>query len=235
MHDLNPPSGPRAWRGGWTQLPVKGEGKLKARIPAALGETVAGALIVAFLPSILVAQAGWKLLDATILSIIVSLVLLVQFPFSLALRGQKAALLEFLARCGPETEILSSKAFCLDAYDIEVKTVANGAEHRFRYGFAPLGLRGPPYVYMIWPTTRKGISFQNQVRFNNFSKKFNTVEFSYLRNWTVRLFAYPTKGDLWWFDLYLFRGAKATAEHLWECYQIALETKDKLTRPNPAF
>jgi hypothetical protein len=88
---------------------------------------------------------------------------------------------------------------------------------------------------MIWPTTRKGISFQNQTRFNNFSKKFNTMEFSYVRNWTVRLFTYPVKGDFWWFDLYLFRGAKATAEHLWECYQIALETKDKLTRPNPAF
>lgn len=191
--------------------------------------------MVAFVPQFLASQFSFKLLDATILSIVLALALLVQFPFALALRSQKAALLAFLERCGPETEILSSKAFCLDAYDIEVKTVAGGQEHHFRYGFAPLGLRGPPYVYMIWPTTRKGISFQNATRFNNFSKKFNTMEFSYVRNWTVRLFAYPTKGDLWWFDLYLFRGAKATADHLWECYQIALETKEKLTRPNPAF
>ena len=216
-------------------MTVKGEGKLAARVPAATAFTAVGVVIMAFLPSLLIAQAGMQPLPAVILSILVALVLLVQLPFALTLPGQKAALLTFLERCGPETEILKSKAFCLDGYDLQIKTVANGTEHRFRYGFAPLGLRGPPYVYMVWPTTRKGISYQNQVRFNNFSKKFNTMEFSYVRNWTVRLFTYPTRGDLWWFDLYLFRGAKATAEHLWECYQIALETKDKLTRPNPAF
>ena len=216
-------------------MAVKGEGKLGSRLPAALVFTLVGVLIVAFGPAFLIANAGLKAIDATLLCIVISLALLVQLPMALALRGQKAALLQFLERCGPETEILKSKLLCLDAYDIEVKTVAGGQEHRFRYGFAPLTLRGPAYVYMIWPTTRKGISFQNETRFNNFSKKFNTMEFSYLRNWSVRLFTYPTKGDLWWFDLYLFRGAKATSDHLWECYQIALETKDKLTRPNPAF
>ena len=216
-------------------MAVKGEGKLATRLPAAAGFTAAGVVLLAFLPSILVAQVSLQPLQAAIVSILLSLPLLLQLPFALTLRRQKPALLKFLERCGPETEIVRSKAFCLDGYDIEVKTVVDGKEHRFRYGFAPIGLRGPPYVYMVWPTTRRGISFQNQTRFNNFSKKFNTMEFSYVRNWTVRLFTYPTRGDVWWFDLYLFRGAKATAEHLWECYQIALETKDKLTRPNPAF
>jgi hypothetical protein len=216
-------------------LAVKGEGKLNARVPAAAAFTAVGVVVLAFLPSVLIAQLGWAPLQSAVLSILAALVLLVQLPFALTLRPQKAALFAFLERCGPETEILKSKAFCLDGYDIEVKVVVNGVEHRFRYGFSPVTFRGPPHVFMVWPTTRKGISYQNQVRFNNFSRKFNTMEFSYLRNWTVRLFAYPVRGDIWWFDLYLFRGAKASADHLWECFQIALETKEKLTRPNPAF
>ncbi len=235
IHDFDAPSGPRGGGAEGGGVAVKGEGKLASRVPVAFGLTAAGAVVVAFLPWILASQGALSFFQATLVSILAALPLLVQAPFALALRGQKAALLKFLEGCGPETEILSSKAFTLLSFLIEVKTVEKGVEHRFRYGFAPIGLRGPPYVVMVWPTTRKGISYQNRVRFNNFSKKFNTMEYSYLRNWTVRLFAYPTKGDYWWFDVYLFRGAKAAAEHLAECYQIALETKEKLTRANPAF
>lgn len=215
-------------------MAVKGEGKLNARVPAAFGQLLAGLLVLGFLPQLLVNYGG-SIALAVLACVAVAVPLLVQGPFSLALPMQKAALLKFLERCGPETEILGSKLVTLFSYRIEVKTVAGGMEHRFFIGYRPLGLRTPSHFLMVWPTTRKGISMQNRVRFNNFSAKFNTMEFTYLRNWTVRLFTYPMKGDTWWFDLSLFKGLGATAEHMWECYEIALETKDKLTRPNPAF
>lgn len=215
-------------------MAVKGEGKLASRVPLALAWTAVGVVVLALLPRAFV-QNGLDLPVSVFLTALLALPLLLQGPFSLALPRQKAELLQFLARCGPETEILSSKPFTLLSYLLEIKTVDKGIEHRFKYGYAPFRLRAAPHIMMTWPTTRKGISYQNQIRFNNFSKKFNTMEFSYLRNWAVRLYAYPVKDDFWWFDLYLFRGKKATQNHLWECYQIALETKDKLTRPNPAF
>lgn len=195
---------------------------------------VAGLLVLGVLPRFLVA-AGLDVWLSGLIAVAVAVPLLVQGPFALALPLQKAALLKFLERCGPEAEILSSRPFTLLSFLFEVKTVEKGVEHRFSIGYAPFGLRAPAHLIMIWPTTRKGISFQNRVRFNNFSKKFNTMEFSYLRNWHVRLFAYAVKDDFWWFDLYLYGAMKATDDHLWECYQIGLETKDKLTRPNPAF
>src|SRR5262245_47799475 len=111
MHHLNPPSPARAARVGWSATAVKGEGKLSARLPAGVAFTVIGVVILAFLPSILVSQLNLAPLYAVLLSILVSLVLLVQLPFALSLPRQKAALLKFLERCGPETEILSSKAF----------------------------------------------------------------------------------------------------------------------------
>ena len=215
-------------------MAVKGEGKLSTRVPFAFGELVAGLLVLGFLPQLIVNYGG-SISLAVLASVALSVPLLVQGPFALALPAQKAALLKFLERCGPETEVLRSKLLTLMSYDIEVKTVAGGVEHRFFIGFRPFGLRTPSQFLMVWPTTRKGISYQNQIRFNNFSRKFNTMEFTYLRNWSVRLFTYPMAKDTWWFDLYLFKGLRATADHMWECYEIALETKDKLTRPNPAF
>ncbi len=216
-------------------MAVKGEGKLSVRPPLAFVWTVVGILLLLFVPRLLVLDAEWGLEPAVVLSIVLALPLLLQGPFALALPMQKAEMLKFLERCGPETEIVRVKPFSLRSYVIEVKTVAAGAEHHFLYGYTPFALRGKAHVFMTWPTTRKGISFQNKVRFNNFSRKFNTMEFSYLRNWNVRLFLYPVREDYWWFDLYLFRGSKASNDHLFECYQIALETKEKLTRPNPAF
>lgn len=215
-------------------MAVKGEGKLNTRVPFAFGELVAGLLVLGFLPQLIVNYGG-SISLAVLPSVALAVPLLVQGPFALALPMQKADLLRFLGRCGPETEILRSKLLTLLSYDIEVKTVAGGVEHRFFIGFRPFGLRTPSQFLMVWPTTRKGISYQNQIRFNNFSRKFNTMEFTYLRNWSVRLFTYPMAKDTWWFDLYLFKGLRATSDHMWECYEIALETKDKLTRPNPAF
>jgi len=230
---FNPPPGLRQIL-GVPNVAVKGEGKLNARVPFAFVELVAGLLVLGFLPRLIVTYGGSIALSVAA-SVALAVPLIVQGPFALALPIQKAALLKFLERCGPETEILKSKAVTLMSYDIEVKAVVGGAEHRFFVGFRPFGLRTSSHFLMVWPTTRKGISYQNQVRFNNFSRKFNTMEFTYLRNWHVRLFTYPMAQDTWWFDLYLFKGLKATADHMWECYQIALETKDKLTRPNPAF
>ncbi len=213
---------------------VKGEAKLNTRVPFAFGELVGALSVLGFLPQV-IRNYGGTIELAVLASVALALPLLVQGPFALALPMQKAALLKFLERCGPETEILKSKLFTLMSYEVEVKTVASGQEHRFFIGYRPFGLRTPSQLRMVWPTTRKGISYQNQIRFNNFSRKFNTMEFNYLRNWTVRLFTYPMAEDTWWFDLYLFKGLRATCDHMWECYEIGLETKDKLTRANPAF
>ena len=79
------------------------------------------------------------------------------------------------------------------------------------------------------------VSLQNRNRFNQFSARYNTIEFTYLKTWHVQLFAYPTRDETWWFKLYLYKGKDAQPEHLIECFQICLDTKDKLTRENPAF
>ena len=224
---------PRA--GGGARLAVKGEGKLAVRVPLGFAATALGVLVALFLPGVLVSTLQWAVEPAVVLALVLAAPLAVQGPFALALPMQRVELLKFLERCGPETEIVRVRPFSLRSYVIELKTTAAGAEHHFLYGYTPFAFRGRPHVFMTWPTLRKGISIQNKVRFNNFSKKFNTMEFSYLRSWSVRLYLYPVRDDYWWFDLYLFHGSKATNDHLFECYQIALETKDKLTRSNPAF
>lgn len=170
-----------------------------------------------------------------LLAALVALPLLVQGPIALALVRQRDTLLKFLDRLGPETRIESSKAFTLYSYLVWVRTTRDGVEHRFAYGYWPFAFRKPRHVKMIWPTTRKGISLQNRNRFNQFSAKYNTIEFTYLKSWHVSLFAYPTRDETWWFKLYLLGGARAGPEHLMECFEICLDTKDKLTRENPAF
>jgi hypothetical protein len=172
---------------------------------------------------------------AFLIAAIIGLPFLVQGPISVALVRQREPLLAFLERLGPGTRIEKSSQFTFYSYFIWVRTTHDGVEHRFGCGYWPFAFRKRPHVKMVWPTTRKGISLQNRNRFNQFSARFNTIEYTYLKNWHVKLFAYPTRDETWWFKLYLYYGAKAKQEHLWECFQVCLETKEKLTRENPAF
>jgi len=206
-------------------------------MPLALLWSAVGVVILAFLPYLLVVYMLAYLPPAVIflLSALVALPFLLQGPVALALGRQRAVLLKFLERLGKDTEIVSSQPFTLHSYYLKIRAKHEGVDHEFFYGYWALPGRSPPHVIMVWPTARKGISMQNRNRFNLFSRKFNTMEFTYLKNWHVRLFAYPVKDDFWWFDLSLYRGGAATENHLFECFQIAIETKDKLTRENPAF
>jgi len=170
-----------------------------------------------------------------LLAAVVGLPFLVQGPVSVALLRQREVLIEFLDRLGPTTRIESSSPFTLYSYFLWVRATTDGVEHRFAYGYWPFAFRKRPHVKMVWPTTRKGISLQNRNRFNQFSARFNTMEYTYLKNWHVQLFAYPTIDETWWFKLYLYKGASAKPEHIKECFQICVETKEKLTRENPAF
>jgi len=206
-------------------------------MPLAILWSALGVLLLAALPYLLVTYALAYLPPSVIFlfSAIIALPFLLQGFVALNLRRHRAVLLKFLERLGPDTAIVGSKAFTLYAYYLKVRTKYEGQEHEFYYGYWALPGRTRRHTLMVWPTTRKGISMQNRNRFNLFSAKFNTMEYTYLKSWHVRLVAYPVKGDYWWFDLYLFNGGKATDNHLFECFTIALETKDKLTRPNPAF
>lgn len=212
---------------------MKGEGKLKARLPLALIWSAVGVLLLAALPRVLLPYLDPGL--AFLIAALVAIPFLIQGPSALKMAKQMPPFLRFLERAGPDSQIVSSKPFTLYAYYLKVRITHDGKPHEFYYAYWPFRFRSPAHLAMVWPTTRKGISTQNRMRFNNFSKRFNTMEYTYVRDWHVRLFAYPVKDDFWWFDLYLFNGAKASDNHLWECLQIALETKDKLTRPNPAF
>jgi hypothetical protein len=218
-------------------MAVKGESKLNLRVPLALLWSAVGVLLLASLPLFLLTYARPQLGAPLIflLSALIALPFLLQGPVALLLRRQRPALLKFLERLGPDTEITKSRAFTLQSYSLDIRAVWEGREHRFRYSYWALPGRTRPHVTMIWPTTRKGVSLQNRNRFNLFSRKFNTMEYTYLKNWHVRLFAYPVKDDLWSFRLTFFNAAKANENHLFECFKIALETKDKLERPNPAF
>lgn len=214
-------------------MAVKGARKLKTRLPLAIAWTAVGVLLLAGLPRVLLLYLDPGI--AFLISALAAIPFLLQGPAALMMKKQMPPLLKLLERLGPESEILSSKPFTLYSYFLKLRVIHQGTVHEFYYGYWPFRFRSPPHITMVWPTTRKGISFQNRLRFNNFSKKFNTMEYTYVRDWAIRLFAYPVKGDFWWFDLYLFKGAQATENHLWECFQIAIETKDKLTRQNPAF
>jgi len=218
-------------------MAVKGQAKLNVRIPLAIAWSAVGVVLLAFLPYLLVLYTLAYLAPALIflMSALIALPFLLQGFVALALRRHRPVLLKFLERLGPDTTIVSSKVFTLYSYYLKVQAKYEGQEHQFEYGYWALPGRKRRHILMVWPTTRKGISMQNRNRFNLFSAKFNTMEYTYLKNWHVRLVAYPVKGDYWWFDLYLFNGGDASENHLFECFTIALETKDKLTRPNPAF
>ena len=170
-----------------------------------------------------------------LLAALFALPFLLQGPAALMAGKPRAAVLTFLNSLGAETEIAASKPFTLSSFMIKVRAPSEGKVHEFWIGYVPFHLRRRPHIKMVWPTERQGISLQNRHRFNLFSSRFNTIEYTYLKNWHLQLFAYPMKGDFWWFNLYLFGGVNATEHHLKECFQIGLETKDKLTRANPAF
>lgn len=231
IHDLNPPDARCGGLGG--RATVEGASKLNARVPLAWVLTVVGVGLLVAVPFLLLPYLDTGL--TFLLAALVALPLLAQGFISVALLRQRETLLAFLDRLGPDTRIESSKALTLYSYFIWVRTKRDGVEHRFGYGYWPLRLRKPPHVKMVWPTTRKGISLQNRNRFNQFSAKYNTIEFTYLKSWHVSLFTYPTRDETWWFKLYLFGGAKAAPEHLMECFEICVDTKEKLTRENPAF
>jgi hypothetical protein len=212
---------------------VEGASKLGARVPVAWALTAVGVVLLVAIPYGLLPYLDTGLVF--LIDAVVCLPFLVQGPVALAWLRQRQTVLAFLDRLGPDTRVEKASAFSLYAFFFWVRSTRDGVEHRFAYGYWPFRFRKPPHVKMVWPTSRKGISLQNRNRFNQFSAKFNTIEFTYLKNWHVALFAYPTRDESWWFKLYLFKGKAAKPEHLLECFQIGVETKEKLTRENPAF
>lgn len=214
-------------------MAVKGEYKLKARVPIAWALSAAGAALLVVL--LLVLNAYLAPLYTILLGAVIAFPLLLQGPVSLPSARQYKTLLEFLERCGPDSQIASAAPLTFYSYFLKIKARYKDQWFEFGYGYWAIPLpRRPPNIRMVFPTKRQGISYQNLVRFNNFSKKYNTTEYTFLKGWHVRLFLYPKK-PYWWFDLMIYRGETASERHLYEAFTIAAETKINLEGPNPPF